>query len=338
MWSEEKLDAILTAPSDKLIEDIRQIKGDIMILGAGGKMGPTLASLAKNACRAAGIEKRVIAVSRFSDPRAVKMLEDAGVEMVSADLLAPGTMEKLPDAENVIFMAGRKFGTDGQEPYTWAMNAWLPAHAALRYRNSNIVAFSTGNIYPFLPVTSQGATEECNPGPVGEYAQSCLARERCFEYASIEYGTKILLFRLNYAIALRYGVLYDIASRIWDGKPVLLGNGCFNCIWQGKANEIAIRSLLHTGSPAVKMNVTGPETISVRFAAERLGKLMGKSVLFEGTESPDAMLMNAAKAQTIFGYPDITLDTMLKWQAEWIMEGGRSLNKPTHFEERKGKF
>ncbi len=338
MWTEAKLDKMLTTPSAALVEDMKKIKGDIIILGAGGKMGPTLCILAKNAIAQAGIDKKVYAVSRFSDPIATKLLQDEGVITISADLLEHGALDKLPDVENVIFMAGRKFGTNGQEPFTWSMNAWLPSLVAERYKNSNIVAFSSGNLYPIVPACSGGVTEEVNPLPTGEYPQSVLARERCFEYGSLQYGTKVLLYRLNYAIDLRYGVLYDIASKIYAGEELSISNSCFNCIWQGDANEIAIRSLLHTGSPATKLNVTGPETVSVRYVANEFAKLFGKEAKLTGEELNDAYLSNAAQQFKLFGYPSVCLKQMIEWQAEWIMAGGRILNKPTHFEERKGKY
>ncbi len=338
MWNEERLDQILTTPSERLLEDIKKIDGDIMILGAGGKMGPTLSLLAKKAVEMTGGKQKVIAVSRFTDPFASKLLNDNGVETISIDLMEEGAMDSLPDAKNVIYMAGRKFGTTGQEALTWAMNVWLPVLVAERFKNSNIVVFSSGNIYPLVPIHSGGATEDTPPLPNGEYAMSCLGRERVFEYGSMKYNTPVFFYRLNFAIDLRYGVLYDIASQIMAGEPVSLSMPVFNCIWQGDANEMAIRGLLHAGSPAVKMNITGPETISVRYAATELGKLLNKEVFFEGEESDSAVLNNASKAMKTFGYPSVSLQTMIKWQAEWILSGGRALNKPTHFEERKGKF
>lgn len=338
MWTEESLDELLVTPSDALVEDMKKIKGDILILGAGGKMGPTLAVLAKNAIKKANLDKKVYAVSRFSDKDAIKLLEDNDVIMISCDLLESGAVAKLPEIENVIFMAGRKFGTDGQEPFTWAMNAWLPALVAEKYRKSNIVVFSSGNIYPIVPAYTGGTTEETKLNPIGEYPQSCLARERCFEYGSLQYGTPVLIYRLSYAIALRYGVLYDIASKVWNGETIRISNASFNCIWQGDANEIAIRSLLHVSSPANKLNVTGPEIISVRYAAEQFAKLFHKECKLEGEELGDAFLANTAKMTNLFGYPKVSLGEMIKWQAEWIMSGGKVLNKPTHFEERKGTY
>ncbi len=338
MWTEERLDQLLTTPTAGLIADIAKVKGDIMILGAGGKMGPTLAILAKNAARAAGIEKKIIAVSRFSDAAALDLLHENGVETISADLMLAGALDQLPDCPNIIYMAGRKFGTDGQEPLTWSMNAWLPTLVAERYRASSIVVFSSGNVYPIVPVASGGAPENIKPGPIGEYTQSVLARERIFEYGSMHYGTKTLLYRLSYAIALRYGVLYDIASKVYAEQEIALENGCFNCIWQGDANEIAIRSLLHCEAPAKKLNVSGPEIVGVRWAATEFGKRFGKTPRFTGVECPDAYLVNTAQCSNLFGYPCVSIQQMVDWQAEWILEGGRSLGKPTHFEERKGSY
>ena len=338
MWTEEKLNELLTTPTDKLVADIAKIKGDIMILGAGGKMGPTLAILAKNAIKKAGIEKRVIAVSRFSDKIALDLLHSNGVETISCDLLDHDSLEALPEVENVIYMAGRKFGTDGQEYLTWAMNATLPAFVAYKFRKSNIVVFSSGNIYPIVPLSSGGCTEDDKVAPVGEYAMSCLARERAFEYAANQYGTNIFIYRLNFAVDLRYGVLFDCAKKIMDGTPISLSTPCFNFIWQGSANEIAIRGLLHAGVPAVKMNVTGPETVSIKAASIKLGKLLGKDPIFEGSDQGNAYLNNASRAMELFGYPEVSADTLIRWQAEYILDGGRTIDKPTHFEERKGSY
>jgi hypothetical protein len=338
MWTEEKLNELLTTPSEPLVDDIRRLEGDILVLGAGGKMGPTLCLLAQNAINKAGINKKIIAVSRFSDPSAVNMLHENGVETIAADFSDIEKLNSLPQAKNVIYMAGRKFDTLGKEPFTWGMNATLPAFVAYKHREANIVVFSSGNIYPMVSVNSGGCTEEDAPAPVGEYAMSCLARERAFEYAAMQYSTKVFLYRLNYAVDLRYGVLYDIAKKIINDEPIPVNTPCFNCIWQGSANRIAISGLLYADSPAVKMNVTGPETISVRYAAQKLGESFGKQPVFEGEEQKDAYLNNASKSISIFGYPQVCLETLLKWQAEWILDGGRALDKPTHFEERKGKF
>ena len=339
MWTEEKLNELLTTPSDKLVEDIAKIKGDIMVLGAGGKMGPTLCLLAKNAIKKAGIEKRVIAVSRFSDQIALDLLHSNGIETISADLLDHDSLNALPEVENVIFMAGRKFGTDGGTEYlTWAMNSTLPAFVAYKFRKSNIVVFSSGNIYPIIPLAQGGCTEDDKVVPNGEYPMSVLARERAFEYAAKAYGTKVFIYRLNFAVDLRYGVLYDCAKKIQDGTPISLTTPCFNFIWQGSANEIALRGLLHAASPMCVMNVTGPETVSIKKAALKLGKYLGKDPVFEGEEGTTAYLNDASRAMELFGYPDVSAETLIRWQAEYIIDGGRTLDKPTHFEERKGSY
>ena len=338
MWTEEKLDTLLTTPSDALVEDVKKIKGDIMVLGAGGKMGPTLCILAKNAIEKAGVQKRVIAVSRFTDPIATELLHKNNVETISCDLLNTEQLRALPETENIIYMAGRKFGTDGSEWQTWAMNATLPAFVAEKFQKSNIVVFSSGNIYPIVPLSGGGCSEEDKVGPIGEYTMSCLARERAFEYAANHYGTKIFMYRLNFAVDLRYGVLYDMADRIMKGEPISIATPVLNCIWQGSANEIAIRGLLHAESPAKIMNVTGPETVSIQKAAKMLGKILGKEPIFEGEPGNDAYLNDSAEAMETFGYPAVSIRTLIRWQAEWILDGGRALGKPTHFEERKGSY
>ncbi|MBQ4631104.1 MAG: NAD(P)-dependent oxidoreductase [Clostridia bacterium] len=338
MWTEEKLNQLLTTPSQALVDDMKKIKGDIMILGAGGKMGPTLCVLAKNACKAAGIDKKIYAVSRGSDKIAAELMISNGIEVINADLLDKEKLYSLPDVENIIYMAGRKFGTDGNEWQTWAMNATLPAFVADKFKNSNIVVFSSGNIYPIVPVSEGGCTEADRPLPNGEYAMSCLARERAFEYAANTFGTKVFIYRLNFAVDLRYGVLFDCADKIMKGEPISLSTPCFNFIWQGSANEIAIRGLLHAASPACIMNVTGPETVSIKKASLELGKYLGKEPVFENECGNDAYLNDASLAMETFGYPQVSAKTLIRWQAEWILDGGRTLDKPTHFEERKGSY
>ena len=337
-WTEEKLNKLLTTPSPALVEDMKKIKGDIMVLGAGGKMGPTLCVLAKNAAKMAGIDKRIIAVSRGSDKIATQVMTDNGVEVLAMDLLDREKLYALPEVENVIYMAGKKFGTDGNEWQTWSMNSVLPAFVADKFKHSNIVVFSSGNIYPIVPVSGGGCTEEDKPLPNGEYAMSCLARERSFEYAAHAFGTKVFIYRLNFAVDLRYGVLFDVADKILKGEKISLSTPCFNFIWQGSANEIALRGLLHAASPAKVMNVTGPETVSIKKAAIELGRYLGKEPLFEGEEGDDAYLNDASLAMETFGYPAVSARTLIRWQAEWLLDGGRTLNKPTHFEERKGKY
>lgn len=339
IWNEEILNEMLTTPSQGLIDDIAKMEGDIMVLGAGGKMGPDICILAARAAKAAGVSKKVYAVSRFSDKAAAKRLEDEGVTVIAADLMENGALESLPDCENIIFMAGRKFGTGGSEYLTWGMNSWLPCMTAKRFQKSNIVAFSSGNLYPKVPTCSGGATEETKPLPVGEYPMSCLARERAFEYAAKALGTKVCIMRLNYAIDLRYGVLHDISQTILAGKPVdLAAMPSFNCIWQKDANEAAIRLLLHTSSDMSIVNVTGPETAGVKETAKKLAAALGKEVSFVGEEADTAYLNNAGKMFTLFGYPTASLDTLIQWQAQWLLSGGRSLGKPTHFEERNGNY
>lgn len=338
MWTEEKLNELLTTPSDALVEDMKKIKGDIMVLGAGGKMGPTLCVLAMNAIKKAGVSKKVIAVSRGSDKIATELMKENGIEVVAMDLLDKEKLYSLPEVENVIYMAGRKFGTDGNEWQTWAMNSTLPAFVADKFKKSNIVVFSSGNIYPIVPLSSGGCTEKDRPIPNGEYAMSCLARERAFEYAANTFGTKIFVYRLNFAVDLRYGVLFDVADKLMKGEPISLSTPCFNFIWQGSANEIAIRGLLHASAPACIMNVTGPETVSIKKAAIELGKYLGKEPIFENTPGQDAYLNDASLAMETFGYPSVSAKTLIRWQAEWLLDGGRTLGKPTHFEERKGSY
>lgn len=338
MWNEEKLNELLTTPSQALIEDMKKIEGDIMVLGAGGKMGPTLCVLAKNAAKAAGVDKKIYAVSRGSDKIATELMQSNGIEVIAADLLDKEKLYALPDVENVIYMAGKKFGTDGNEWQTWAMNATLPAFVADKFKKSNIVVFSSGNIYPIVPLHSCGCTEEDHPLPNGEYGMSTLARERAFEYAANTFGTKVFMYRLNFAVDLRYGVLFDVANKIMNGEPISLSTPVFNFIWQGSANEIAIRGLLHATSPSCIMNVTGPETISIKKAALELGKYLGKEPIFEGEPGNDAYLNDASLCMETFGYPSVSAKTLIRWQAEYILDGGRTLDKPTHFEERKGKY
>jgi len=338
MWSEEQLDQLLSEPSPALVEDMRRIDGDIMLLGAGGKMGPTQAILARRAVEAAGLNKRIIAVSRYSDPDVLNLLNSHRVETIAADLADAEALAGLPDVPNIIFMAGKKFGTNGNESETWFMNASLPTLIARRFRQARFVVFSTGNIFPLVSTSSGGCTDDVSPSPIGEYGMSALARERIFEYAAQEYGCKVLIYRLNYAVDLRYGVLHDLAVKIMRQEPISVQTSCFNCVWQGYANEIAIRSLLLADSPARHLNVTGPETLSVRQAALLLGQYLGCEPIFEGEESHIAFLSNAGHCFESFGYPSVSINTLIRWQAEWLLDGGRTLGKPTHFEERKGEF
>jgi len=335
---EAALEDFQTTPTEDLIESLGRLDGNLLVLGVGGKMGPTLARLARRALDAGRSGARVIGVSRFSDPVAERRLQEAGVETISADLLEEGTLARLPDAPNVIFMAGRKFGSTGAEELTWAMNTYLPALVAQRYRDSRIVVFSTGNVYPLTPVSQGGATETTPVAPIGEYAQSCLGRERMFQYFSSQYGTQVSIVRLNYAIDLRYGILFDVASRVWRGDPIDVTMGNVNVIWQGDANRVVLRSLDACASPPTVLNLTGPETVSVRYLANRFGQCFDRAPVVVGEEAPTALLSNAARAQHRFGYPRVPLDAMVRWTAQWVAEGGRSLGKPTHYETRDGKF
>lgn len=335
----EELESYLASPSQALIADLRSCSGDILILGAGGKMGPSLAKLAKAAVDEGRLNKKVIAVSRFSTDGLRQELEQWGVETVAADLLDKDQVEALPDAANVIFMVGHKFGTTGREYFTWAMNTHVPSLVASRYRGSRIAVFSSGNVYPFVPVYSGGAVEETPPEPVGEYAQSCLGRERIFQYYSHQFGTEMVHLRLNYAIDLRYGVLVDLANQVKHGRPIDLSTGHVNCIWQGDANEYALRSLrLCLPQGGRVLNMTGPETVSIRWLGHVFAERFGTEPVFEGEESAHCLLNNAAKIHQELGYPKIPLGQMIDWTAQWIAQGGPLLGKPTHFQERKGQF
>lgn len=334
----KELDEKLSEPGEGLINDIKNLDGDILILGLGGKMGPSLALLALNAIRDAGLSKKVIGVSRFSDKKMEAELQHAGVETIAGDLLDDAFLQNLPDCSNVIYMAGNKFGTAGNEHFTWAMNAYLPGRVAARYSDSRIVVFSSGNIYPFMPVGGKGADERIAPSPIGEYAQSCLGRERIFEHFSIKNGTPMLIYRLNYAVDLRYGVLLEVAKTVFNGLPVDITTGYANVIWQGDANSYALRSLLHCESPAKKLNITGPEVISIQWLAQKFGELMDKPVRLTGKPAATALLNDASHSFELFGAPSVKLSLVIEWTANWVMSGGEDLGKPTHFQERKGNF
>jgi nucleoside-diphosphate-sugar epimerase len=328
----------LLLPSDDLIAGIVKIEGDILILGAGGKMGPALARLAKKAIDKAGVNKKVMGVSRFSEPGLQEELNNEGIHTIKADLLEDNQLQSLPDVKNVLYLAGTKFGTTGKESFTWAMNAYLPGRVAEKYKNSNIVVFSTGNVYHLTPVTAGGATENNLPKPVGEYAQSCLARERVFQYFSSKNNTPIFIYRLNYANDVSYGVLLEIAKAVKEKRTVDLSMGYVNVIWQGDANEIAIRALQHCSVPSSVINVTGPETLSVRWLAEEFGNMFGQTPEFINHEQPDALLSNAAESFRLFGYPKTSLKQIMELLVRWINHGGKTLNRPTHFQEREGQF
>ena len=334
----DQLDDLLTLPSEADIAFAGRLRGDVMILGAGGKMGPTLAKRFRRASDAAGSRRRVLAVSRFQSGDARREFEKAGIETVSRDLLDSEDAAALPVIENVLFLAGRKFGSSGDPEVTWAMNTLVPANVARHFRNSRIVAFSTGNVYPFVAAARGGCLESDDPAPRGEYAQSCLGRERVFEYYSKQFGTACLIFRLNYAVDLRYGVLVDIARHVYEGSPVDLSVPMVNVIWQGDANSYAMRSLELCESPPRYLNVTGPETISVRRAAEYFAERFGRPLHLAGESEGLALLSNAGACHAALGYPEVPAAQLMEWVARWIEVGGASLHKATKFQVMDGKF
>ncbi len=328
----------LSTPTTEVVDSLARLDGDLMLLGVGGKLGPELALMARRALDKAGSGRRVIGVARNLDEQTATRLRDNGVELAKADLMDGDQLAALPSAPNVIYLAGRKFGTSGGEHQTWALNSYLPGLVAQRFRDSRIVAFSTGNVYPLMPVTSGGADESTAPGPVGEYAQSCLGRERLFEHYSHVNGTPVAIARLNYAVELRYGVLLELARTVAQGEPVDLRMGAVNVIWQGDVNAWTLRMLEHCSAPPFVLNLAGPETASVRWIAERFGELLGVPATFVGAEEPTALLSNAAKAHQLFGYPQVALGTLLEWTADWVQADGATHGKATHFQQRDGRF
>jgi len=324
----------LSTPTAEVVESLSRLDGDLMLLGVGGKLGPELALMARRALDG----RRVIGVARNLDEETAGRLREGGVELVRADLMDSDQLAALPAAANVIYLAGRKFGTSGGEHQTWALNSFLPGLVAQRFRDSRIVAFSTGNVYPLVPVTSGGAAETVQPGPIGEYAQSCLGRERVFEHYSRVNGTPVAIARLNYAVELRYGVLLELARTVAKGEPVDLRMGNVNVIWQGDVNAWTLRMLEHCASPPFVLNLAGPEIASVRWIAERFGELLGVPASFVGLEESTALLSNASKAHQRFGYPQVALGTLLEWTAEWVLADGATHGKATHFQQRDGRF
>lgn len=328
----------LSEPTPGVVETMRRLQGDILILGVGGKMGPTLGRMAKRASDAAGVQRRVIGVSRFSKGGVEADLQAQGIETLSCDLLDPDALARLPDVPNIVYMAGMKFGSTGQEALTWVMNAHLPGLVCRRFANSRIVAFSTGNVYPFVPVTGGGSLETDPLEPTGDYAMSCLGRERIFEHYSRALHIPVAIIRLSYAVEMRYGVLMDIGTRVWNGEPVDLAMGNLVAIWQADANAMSLQAFDHGASPPFVVNVTGPEILSVRQIAAEFGRLLDRSVTFTGTETGVALIANSQKASRLFGYPRTSIARILPWCADWIARGGETLGKPTHFETTDGKF
>lgn len=329
-----QLEDVLSTPDEATCSDLADVDGDLIILGAGGKVGPTIAMMAKRATP----ERRVIAVARFSDPDVRERLEAAEVECVAADLLDQQAVNRLPDVPNVVYMVGKKFGTRNSEPFTWAMNTVAPTYVGQRFKGSRIVAFSTLCVYPFAPVDGPGWSEQHPPTPLGEYANSCVGRERVFQYFSEVNQSPGRLIRLNYAIDLRYGVLHDIARWVRDGEPIDIRTAVANVIWQGDANAWILRSLKYCTQPATPLNIGLPEPAKVRDVAERFGQLLGAKPVFKGSEGPMAWHNDCSEAAGLFGAAHVDLDTMIRWNADWILAGGETYEKPTHYEQREGVF
>jgi len=330
---EAQLDEVLSRPWPQTVEFVKRLEGDLLVLGAGGKIGPTLVRMLARAVAAAGAKKDVLAVGRrpLDDP-------PPGVRTVACDLLDLDAVARLPRAPNVFFLAGRKFGSTGNEPLTWATNVVVPYHVARTFAASRVVAFSTGGVYPIMDVAAGGATEETPPEPVGEYAMSCLGRERMFDYFSQTAGARVVHIRLNYAVEMRYGVLVDVATKVWERRPVDVTTGWANVIWQGDAANYTILSLQAAASPARPLNITGPGMISIRETAETFGRLLGREPIIVGTENGRALLSSASRSHALFGLPQMPLERVIQWTADWVRAGGRNLGKPTHFEVQDGKY
>ena len=334
----EQLEEMLSRPTHEVVETMRRLEGDLMILGVGGKTGPSLASMARKATDAAGVPRRIIGVSRFSNPPLRGQLEAAGIETIPCDLLDHRQLESLPEVPNIIFSAARKFGSTGNEAMTWAMNVYLPGMVAERYASSRLVVYSSGNIYPLVSVESNGSKETDDVGPVGEYAMSVLGRERLFTHFSQIHGTPVALVRLYYANEMRYGTLRDVGEKVLNAEPVDVTMGYFNAIWQGDSNAMTLRCFDRLSSPPFVVNVAGAEKISVRSAAERFGQLFSKPVRFVGKEAPDALFSDSRYGHEQLGRPRVSEDKIIQWAADWLQRNGESLSKPTHFQTRDGKF
>ena len=335
----DHLEDLLSTPTLGVIDAFGRLDGDLIILGVAGKMGPTLAWMARRAFDAAGLYgRRVIGVARFSSAGSESWLRDRGIETIRCDLLDPDAMASLPEVSNVVSMFAMKFGATGQEARTWAMNAFLPGLVAARYRRGRILAFSTGNVYGLEPVESGGSRESDLPRPVGEYGMSCLGRERILDHQCTTLGIPMALIRLNYAVEMRYGVLIDLGQKVLTGEPIDLAMGYFNAIWQGDANAWTLCAFDHVASPPAVFNVTGPEVLAVRQVAERFGHRFGRPVEFRGAEAPDALLNDASRALRLFGPPRFDADRLIDLSAEWLLRGGPTLGKPTHFQARDGGY
>lgn len=336
--NEDQLEELLSRPGTELTEMFLLVEGDIMFLGISGKIGPSLAKMARRACDNAGVKKRILGVALHIDLEQQKCFDEMGIETIQGDLLDTGFIESLPTFKNVFFLAGMKFGSVDNLPLTWAINSYLPALVVEHFRNSRIVAFSTGCVYPLVTVKSGGSVETDLPVATGEYAQSCLGRERMFEYGSLKHKTEVVLIRLNYSVEMRYGVLVDIALKVKNNTPIDLTMGYFNVIWQGDMNDFVLRSLEYTQSPPKILNITGPEIYSIREVSLEFGKLFGVMPSFVNTEADTALLSNSEEAFKLFGKPKVPINQVIKWNAEWLKDDKRILDKPTHFEVRDGKY
>ncbi len=336
--NEPELEEILSRPGSDLVKMISNLDGDILFLGVGGKIGPSLAQMSRRAAEQANVQKRIVGVSLFESDEQRRKIEQMGIETIHGDLLDTRFINELPDIKNVFFLAGMKFGSEENLSVTWAVNSFLPGLIAERFKFSRIVAFSTGCVYPLVKVNSGGSIETDTPCPIGEYAQSCLGRERMFEYGSNKYGTHVTLVRLNYSVEMRYGVLVDIATKVKNEEIIDLSMGHFNVIWQGDVNDMVLRSLEYTNSPAKIMNITGPEILSVREVAQLFAKQFGVEPKFEGKEAPTALLSNAKNAFKLFGRPTIPVSQIISWISGWMKQGLGLLGKPTHYEVRDGKY
>ncbi len=336
--NEKQLDEMLSRPGEKVVEMFSGLDGDIIFLGVGGKIGPSLALMAKRACDKAGVKKRIIGVSLFENKEQQEWFDNKGITTIHGDLLETGFLSSLPKAGNVFYLAGMKFGATDNLALTWAINTYLPALVAENFKKSRIVVFSTGCVYPLVPVESGGSRESDNPDPVGEYAQSCLGRERMFEFGSIRNKTEVTLIRLNYSVEMRYGVLVDIALKVKNNQPVDLTMGHFNVIWQGDMNDYVLRSIEYVKSPANVINITGTEILSVRDVAEEFGQLFSVKPVFINKEAPTALLNNSSYAYDLFGRPKTPVRQIIRWIAAWLQDEKRILGKPTHFEVRDGKY
>jgi nucleoside-diphosphate-sugar epimerase len=335
--SEADLEAALSEPTPEAVAALGRSPGDVVLLGAGGKMGLSLARMARRAADLAGGARRVVAASRFGGG-GEEAFRAAGVEPIRCDLFDERAVAALPDAANVVYMPGLKFGAAGNEAAVWATNSFLPGVVCRRYRGSRIVAFSTGNVYGLTPAAGGGSRETDVPRPDGEYAMSALGRERVFEFFARADGTPVSVVRLNYACDLRYGVLVDLAQKVLAGEPIDLGMGYFNTVWQGDANALTLAAFDRAASPPWVVNVSGPETLSVRAVAERFGQLLGKPVRFTGTEAATALLCDTTRCREALGSPRVAADPLVEWVAGWVGRGGATLGKPTRFEVRDGTY